>query len=93
MVLNGTSITASIRSSSGRSVSGNEESFLIKPSQVLNLDENNYFKSRNDNEKMMAYSAMFSLNYYKGFSVFRSFSLDETATIVCNMAYKLEKEL
>jgi hypothetical protein len=41
----------------------------------------------------MAYSAMFSLNYYKGFSVFRSFSLDETATIVCNMAYKLEKEL
>mgnify|MGYP006878988697 CR=1 FL=1 len=47
MVLNGTSITASIRSSSGRSVSGNEESFLIKPSQVLNLDENNYFKSPN----------------------------------------------
>jgi len=57
------------------------------------VNKNNYFKSRNDNEKMMAYSAMFSLNYYKGFSVFRSFSLDETATIVCNMAYKLEKEL
>ena len=57
------------------------------------VNKNNYFKSRNDNEKMMAYSAMFSLNYYKGFSVFRSFSLEETATIVCNMAYKLEKEL
>jgi ERCC4-type nuclease len=57
------------------------------------VNKNNCFKSRNDNEKMMAYSAMFSLNYYKGFSVFRSFSLDETATIVCNMAYKLEKEL
>lgn len=57
------------------------------------VNKNNYFKSRNDNEKMMAYSAMFSLNYYKGFSVFRSFSLDETATIVCNMAYKLEKEI
>ena len=57
------------------------------------VNKNSYFKSRNDNEKMMAYSAMFSLNYYKGFSVFRSFSLDETATIVCNMAYKLEKEL
>ena len=57
------------------------------------VNKNNYFKSRNDNEKLMAYSAMFSLNYYKGFSVFRSFSLDETATIVCNMAYKLEKEL
>ena len=35
---------------------------------------------------------MFSLNYYKGFSVFRSFSLEETATLICNMAYKLEKE-
>ena len=35
---------------------------------------------------------MFSLNYYKGFSVFRSFSLDETASIVCNMAYKLAKD-
>jgi ERCC4-type nuclease len=35
---------------------------------------------------------MFSLNYYKGFSVQRSFSLDETAVMICNMAYKLEKE-
>lgn len=56
------------------------------------VNKNNYFKSRNDNEKLMAYSAMFSLNYYKGFSVFRSFSLEETAMIICNMAYKLEKE-
>ena len=52
----------------------------------------NYYKPRSDGEKLMAYSAMFSLNYYKGFSVFRSFSMDETATIICNMAYKLEKE-
>jgi ERCC4-type nuclease len=36
---------------------------------------------------------MFSLNYYKGFSVFRTFSLEESATIICNMAYKLEKTL
>lgn len=43
MILNGTSITASIRSASGRSVSGNEESFLIKSSQILDLNENNYF--------------------------------------------------
>lgn len=56
------------------------------------VNKNNYFKSRNDNEKLMAYSAMFSLNYYKGFSVFRSFSLEETAMIICNMAYKLDKE-
>ena len=55
------------------------------------VNKNNYFKSRNDNEKLMAYSAMFSLNYYKGFSVFRSFSLEESALIICNMAYKLNK--
>lgn len=56
------------------------------------VNKNSYYKSRNDSEKLMAYSAMFSLNYYKGFSVFRSFSMDETAIIVLNMAYKLEKE-
>ena len=52
----------------------------------------NRFKSDNKVEKITLYSAMFSLNYYKGFSVFRSFSLEESATIICNMAYKLEKE-
>jgi ERCC4-type nuclease len=52
----------------------------------------NRFKSDNRIEKLTLYSAMFSLNYYKGFSVFRSFSLEESATIICNMTYKLEKE-
>jgi ERCC4-type nuclease len=52
----------------------------------------NRFKSDSQVEKLTMYSAMFSLNYYKGFSVQRSFSLDETATMICNMAYKLEKE-
>jgi ERCC4-type nuclease len=53
----------------------------------------NRFKTDNRVEKLTLYSAMFSLNYYKGFSVFRSFSLEETATIICNMAYKLAKEV
>jgi ERCC4-type nuclease len=53
----------------------------------------NRFKTDNHVEKLTLYSAMFSLNYYKGFSVFRSFSLDETANIVCNMAYKMGKDL
>ena len=53
----------------------------------------NRFKSDNRVEKLTLYSAMFSLNYYKGFSIFRSFSLEETATIICNMAYKLAKEV
>jgi ERCC4-type nuclease len=53
----------------------------------------NHFKGDNKLEKLTLYSAMFSLNYYKGFSVFRSFSLEETATLICNMAYKLGKEV
>jgi ERCC4-type nuclease len=56
-----------------------------------NLNHTNRFTS-GVTEKLTLFSAMFSLNYYKGFSVFRSFSLEESATIICNMAYKLEKE-
>lgn len=53
----------------------------------------NRFKVDNKTEKLTLYSAMFSLNYYKGFSLFRSFSLEETAILICNMAYKLGKEI
>lgn len=53
----------------------------------------NRFKADTGVEKLTLYSAMFSLNYFKGFSVFRSYSLDETANIICNMAYKIGKDL
>jgi ERCC4-type nuclease len=49
----------------------------------------NSFKDRVD--KTTLYSAMFSLNYYKGFSVLRSMSTEESALMICNMAYKLNK--
>ena len=57
------------------------------------INKPNRFKTDNGlgSEKLTLYSAMFSLNYFKGFSVFRSFSLTETATIICNMAYKIGK--
>lgn len=55
------------------------------------INQPNRFKSDNRIEKLTLYSAMFSLNYYKGFSMFRSFSLEESATIICNMAYKMAK--
>jgi len=52
------------------------------------------YKTNNEQlQKQTLYSAMFSLNYYKGFSVFRSFSLNETANIICNMTYKLSKNV
>ena len=50
----------------------------------------NTFRERID--KQTLYSAMFSIHYYKGFSVMRSNSIEETALIVCNMAYKLNKD-
>ena len=37
------------------------------------------------------YSSIFSINYFKGFSVMRSNSLEESATIICNMVVKLLK--
>ena len=45
----------------------------------------------NRQNKQMLYSSMFSLNYTKGFSVLRSASIQETAYIICNMVYKLQK--
>ena len=51
----------------------------------------NSFKERID--KQILYSAMFSINYYKGFSLMRSINMDETAFIICNMAYKIGKDL
>lgn len=40
-------------------------------------------------DKQTIYSAMFSVNYFKGFSIMRSNNLEETAMIACNMVYKL----
>ena len=55
----------------------------------------NKFNRFKDNriEKLTLYSAIFSLNYYKGFSVIRTFNLDETAIFVCNSANKIRKEV
>lgn len=40
-------------------------------------------------DKQTIYSALFSLSYFKGFSVIRSFDIYETAFILMNMASKL----
>ena len=44
-------------------------------------------------EKLTLYSAMFSLNYFKGFSIMRTFNMEETALFICNVANKLEKSV
>lgn len=43
-------------------------------------------------EKQMIFSAMFSVLYYKGFSVMRSTSLEESAYILMNALCKIKKE-
>lgn len=42
-------------------------------------------------DKQTLYSCLFSLNYRKGFSVWRTISLDETAQFICNSAKYLAK--
>ena len=60
---------------------------------LIEGDIHSHANKYNIENKTTFYSAMFSLNYYKGFSVMRSFTLDETATMVCNMAYKINKNV
>ena len=54
------------------------------------VNKPNRFKDNNI-EKLTLYSAMFSLNYFKGFSVMRTFSIEESAIFICNTANKLSK--
>ena len=53
------------------------------------MEKINMFKGHND--KMMLYSAMVSINYFKGFSIMRSNSVEESALMICNCAYKIFK--
>jgi ERCC4-type nuclease len=76
-----------------------EQSYRLNGSTVHNhniiyliegdIFNSNTFKDRID--KTVIYSSMFSLQYYKGFSVLRSLNIKETALMICNMAYKLNK--
>lgn len=59
---------------------------------LIEGDFNKFNSFRDRIDKQTLYSAMVSIQYYKGFSVMRSNSLEETALIVCNMAHKLNKD-
>lgn len=70
-----------------------EGSILTQSHSQQSSHYNNKYtsKTNKENEKFTAYSAIFSLNYYKGFSVIRTVSLEETALFICNCANKLRK--
>jgi len=68
------------------------EGSILSQSQPSSYYNNKYTsKTNRENDKFTAYSAIFSLNYYKGFSVIRTVSLEETALFICNCANKLRK--
>ncbi len=77
-----------------------EQSYRLNGSETHNhnifylvegdLTKFNGFKEKMD--KLTLYSSLFSLMYYKGFSVIRSVSIDESATIICNIATKLIRD-
>lgn len=60
---------------------------------IIYLIEGDINKFQNNSgDKIMVYSAILSLNYYKGFSVLRTLSIEETALFICNSITKMIKE-
>lgn len=64
-----------------------------QPHSIIYLIEGNFAQLYNPIEKKTILSAMTSLNVFKGFSVFRTSNVNETAEWILNMAKKIEKEL
>jgi len=75
----------------GTSLHNHNIIYLVE-GNILTHYHNKYTSNTNkNNDKFTAYSAIFSLNYYKGFSVIRTVSLEESALFICNCANKLRK--
>jgi ERCC4-type nuclease len=59
---------------------------------ILYIIEGMFSQLRTPLEKKIIYSAMTSLNFFKGFSATRSCSLQETAEMILSIADKIERE-
>jgi ERCC4-type nuclease len=59
---------------------------------VIYLIEGMYTQLRSSIEKKIVYSSITSLHFFKGFSVFRTSSLVETAETIINMAQKIDRD-
>jgi ERCC4-type nuclease len=75
----------------------NEQSFRLDNYQIHNhnifyLIEGNIDYIKNTQEQQMVYSSMFTLNYFKGFSVINSNNIKQTANIILKFADKLNRE-
>jgi ERCC4-type nuclease len=70
----------------GNSLHNHNIIYLIEGN--INHYSDKYTKIKNS----AIYTSMFSLNFYKGFSVIRSFSINETVDIILNFADKFSRE-
>ena len=59
---------------------------------IVYIIEGMYSQLRHESDKKMCLSAITSLSIYKGFSVFRTCSITETAELIFSMASKIHKE-
>ena len=65
----------------------------VPPHSIIYLLEGMFSSLREPSHKKIIYSAMTSLNYFKGFSLMRTSSVYETAEWLIAMADKLDREL
>jgi ERCC4-type nuclease len=65
----------------------------VPPHSIIYLLEGMFSSLREPSHKKIIYSAMTSLNYFKGFSLMRTSSVCETAEWLIAMADKLDREL
>ena len=59
---------------------------------IIEGDFEKYNPQKGRIDKKTLYSALITLNYYKGFSVMRTKNINETAELIINYSDKLEKE-
>ena len=62
------------------------------PHNIVYIIEGMFSQLRSPMEKKIIYSAMTSLNFFKGFSATRTCSLQETAEMILSIADKIERE-
>jgi crossover junction endonuclease MUS81 len=65
----------------------------LLPHSIFYLLEGMFSQLYNPNDKKIILSAMTSLQYFKGFSMIRTSSVNETAEFILSMADKIDREL
>jgi crossover junction endonuclease MUS81 len=63
----------------------------LLPHNIIYVIEGHMSTIHSDNDKQLIFSSITSLNYYKGFSVFRTSNINDTADLIIGMANKIIK--